>query len=198
MVILTPGQITVGTEVHFRFDHEGGGGASTYNWNYGDGANETTGNNQGRHAYMAAGNYTVTCMFTNMGAPPASGSITVTVVDNRRIFPQGSGFRQGKRVNFQAENFASPNLRWDFGDGTVESGQQTNGHVYANPGNYTVKAFDFNGDTPLFSQCQVPVEPDNRQLSAVPNAPRANQAVVFTAQNLPRRRPALGIWRRQE
>ena len=183
VVILTPGQINVGTEVHFRFDHEGGGGASTYSWNYGDGANETTNNNQGHHAYMAAGNYTVTCMFTNMGAPPASGSITVTVMDNRRIFPQGSGFRQGKRVNFQAENFASPNLRWDFGDGTVESGQQTNGHVYANPGNYTVKAFDFNGDTPLFSQCQVPVEPDNRQVSALPNAPRAGQAVAFTAQN---------------
>jgi PKD repeat protein len=183
VVILTPGQISVGAEVHFRFDHEGGGGASTYSWNYGDGSSETTGNNQGHHAYMAAGNYTVTCTFTNMGAPPASGSITVTVVDNRRIFPQGNGFRQGKRVSFQAENFASPNLRWDFGDGTVESGQQTNGHVYANPGNYTVKAFDFNGDTPLFSQCQVAVEPDNRQLQAVPSPPRAGQAVQFTAGN---------------
>ena len=69
VVVVTSGQISVGTEVHFRFDHEGGGGASSYSWSYGDGASETTGNNQAHHAYTAAGTYTVTCMFTNMGGP---------------------------------------------------------------------------------------------------------------------------------
>lgn len=184
VVIVTPGQISVGMEVHFRFDHAaGGGGGSSYSWSFGDGGTETTNNNQAHHAFNSAGTFSVTCMFTNMGAPPASGTVMVTIVDNRRVSPQGGGFRQGKRVNFQAENFASPNLRWDFGDGTVESGPQNNGHVYPNPGNFTVKAFDFNGDTPTFSQCQVMVEPDNRRLDAVPSAPRANQSVAFSAQN---------------
>ncbi len=184
VVIVTSGPISVGQQVHFRFDHDGGGGAgSSYSWNFGDGGIETTNNNQAHHAFSGAGTFPVTCMFINIGAPPASGSVMVTVVDNRRILPQGGNFRQGKRVNFQAENFAGPTLRWDFGDGTVESGPPNTGHAYPNPGNYTVKAFDFNGDTPTFSQCQVMVEPDNRQLNAVPGTPRAGQAVAFTAQN---------------
>jgi PKD repeat protein len=186
LVVVTTGQITVGTEVHFRFDHEGGGGSgSSYSWSFGDGGTETANNNQAHHAFNSAGTFTVTCMFMNMGAPPASATVMVTVVDNRSISPQGDHFRQGKRVNFQAENFAGPNLRWDFGDGTVESGPHNHGHVYPNPGNFMVKAFDFNGDTPSFSQCQVQVEPDNRQLTAVPNSPRAGQSVAFSALNFP-------------
>lgn len=181
VVVVTPGQIQAGTEVHFRFDHEGGGGGS-FSWNYGDGSVENTGNNQGHHTYAAAGIYLVTCVLQTSSAL-ITGNTRIVVVDNRRISPQGGGFRQGKRVSFQADNFASSSLRWDFGDGTVESGPRNHGHVYASAGNYTVKAYDANGESPTFSQCQVTVAPDNRQLSAAPSSPRANQAVAFTAQN---------------
>ncbi len=184
IVIVTPGQISVGTDVHFRFDHDGGGGTG-FSWSFGDGTVETTSNNQGHHAYMAAGTFTVTCTMLGSEAAPVIGNATVTVVDNRRISPQGGSFRQGRRVNFRAENFVGPNLRWDFGDGIVESGPANHGHLYPNPGNFTVKAYDFNGDTPTFSQCQVTVEADNRQLSAAPNAARAFQNIIFTAGNFP-------------
>jgi PKD repeat protein len=185
VVVVTTGQISVGTEVHFRFDHEGGGGASIYNWSYGDGANETTGNNQAHHAYTAAGTYTVTCMFSNPGGPPSSAMVMVTVVDDRRVSPQGGNFRQGRRVNFQADNFAGNNLTWNFGDGTVENGPRNHGHTFGSQGSFLVKVYESGSNESTAVNCQVQVEPDNRQLTVAPNAPRANQSVAFSAQNFP-------------
>jgi len=184
IVVVTPGPLQAGAEIHFRFDHEGGGGAG-YSWNYGDGAVENTPNNQGRHVFNAAGPYTVTCMKTDSAAALVTASLAIQVVDNRRISAQGGGFRVGQRIAFQSENFAAASLRWDFGDGTAESGPRNHGHAYASPGTYTVKAWDQNGGSPTFSACQVTVEADNRRLSADPAAPRANQSVAFSAQNFP-------------
>ena len=178
------GQINVGTQVVFRVP-AGRAPDASYNWDFGDGSPaEVKPGMENRHVYNQPGSYHVTATPapTAAVAPPADEA-TITVVDNRRISPQGGNFRQGKRVNFQSENFVSNSLRWDFGDGTVESGPRNNGHVYASPGNFTVRAYDNNGDTPLFSTCQVMIGADNRQLSASPNAPRANQAVAFSAQN---------------
>jgi len=183
VVIVTPGQISVGSEVHFRYDHEGGGGSSTYTWNFGDGASETTNNNQGHHAYSAAGTYTVTCMFSNMGGPPSSASATLTVVDNRHVAPQGGNFRQGRRVNFQADNFAGNNLTWNFGDGTIENGPRNHGHVYGGQGSFQVRVYEAGASESSAVSCQVTIEADNRRLDAVPGAPRANQVVAFSAQN---------------
>jgi PKD repeat protein len=184
VTIVTPGPISVGQEVHLRFDHEGGGGASaSYSWNFGDGSVETTNNNQAHHAFSSAGTFTVSCMFTNMGAPPVSGTATVTVVDNRRVSPQGSGFRVGRRVNFQADNFAGSTLTWNFGDGASESGPRNHGHVYGSQGSFQVKAHEPGSPESTAVSCQVMIEADNRRLDASPGTPRANQAVAFTAQN---------------
>ena len=186
IVMLTPGPVSVGQEVHFRFDQPGGGGNASFAWSFGDGTTENTDNHQAHHAFAVAGSYTVNCIYTNLGGgPPVSASIQVLVVDNRRITAQGRDFRVGQWVNFQSENFISNNLLWHFGDGTVESGPRLHRHAYQNPGDFTVKAFDNNGESPTFSQCPVHVEPDIRQLTAAPPAPRANQAVAFSAQNFP-------------
>ncbi len=99
--------------------------------------------------------------------------------------PQGNNFRSGKRVDFQSENFVDNSLRWDFGDGTVENGPRNRGHVFQNPGNYTVKAFDFGGNSNTAITCQVAVEADNRQLQVSPLSPRAGQEVNFAAGNFP-------------
>jgi len=88
-------------------------------------------------------------------------------------------------VNFQAENFAGSNLTWNFGDGTVESGPRNHHHVFGNPGSFQVKVYESGSGESTAVTCQVTVEPDNRRLSAAPSAPRANQAVAFSAQNFP-------------
>lgn len=184
VVVVTSGPISVGTEVHFRFDHAaGGGGGGSYSWNFGDGGSENTGNNQAHHAFRSAGTFRVACTVTNATATE-NAEVMVTVIDNRRVSVQGgASVRSGTRVSFQADNFASASLRWDFGDGTVESGGANHGHVYRQPGGFTVKVYDFNGDTASFSSCPLTVEPDNRQLNVVPAAPRANQVVAFSALN---------------
>ncbi len=182
IVITTPGQIVVGSEVHFRCEAELEPGASL-RWDFGDGSSESRPGKESQHVFREPGSFHVTCVLEGSSSGPANNEVTVTVGDNRHISPEGGNFRQGTKVNFRAENFVSNGLRWDFGDGTVEPGPKNHGHVYANPGNYTVKAFDFNGDSPTAITCPVAIAADNRQLAVAPAAPRAGQGVAFSAQN---------------
>lgn len=182
VTITSPGQVFVGSVVHFQFNPPQEAGSS-FRWDFGDGHSESKPGNENQHAFNEPGNFRVKCALEGSSSSPLTGEIMVNVGDNRRISPQGNNFRDGKRVNFQAENFIDNSLRWDFGDGTVENGARNQGHAYQNPGNYTVKAFDFGGNTATAITCQVAIEADNRKLSAAPNTPRAYQAVTFTAQN---------------
>lgn len=183
VVVITPGPISVGTEVHVRFDHAGGGGGGfTYSWNFGDGGAETTAGNQAWHAFRSAGSFLVTCLAAHPVTGSETAAVTVTVVDNRRLTPQGGEFRVGRRAGFQAESFASASLTWDFGDGAVESGPRNHGHVYRAPGSFRVQVYEA-GDEGRAVACSIIVGPDDRQLTAAPPAPRANQAVAFSAQN---------------
>jgi PKD repeat protein len=183
ITITSSRQVFVGSEVRFQFSPAQPAGVP-YHWVFGDNHSTDTSSNESQHTYNEPGTFLVTCT-----AVAATGQfraeITVNVGDNRRISAQGRNFRPGKKVSFQSENFVSNNLSWDFGDGSRESGPRNHDHVYQNPGGYTVKAYDFNGDTQTFSQCQVTIEADNRQLNAAPGSARAFQKVAFTAQNFP-------------
>ncbi|HUU06166.1 MAG TPA: PKD domain-containing protein [Patescibacteria group bacterium] len=183
IVITNSGQIFVGSEVHFRFDPDPGAAAG-YRWEYGDGRSDSTTDNQSSHAFNEPGNYRVTCIFLGSVDAPLTGEIALTVNDNRSISPQGNNFRSGRRVNFQSENFVDNNLRWDFGDRTIESGPRNHGHVYPNPGNFTVRAFDLGGSSPTAITCQVVIEADNRQVT-VSDPPELFQGaeVVFESRN---------------
>jgi PKD repeat protein len=183
VTIVSPGQIFVGSEVRFQFNPPQAPG-TTFHWDFGDGHVADTPGNESQHAFNEPGNYSVKCI-PNSAESPEQGEVMVNVSDNRSISPQGNAFRSGKKVDFQSMNFVDNNLHWDFGDGTSENGPRNFGHVYANQGNFTVRAFDFGGNTPTAITCQVMIETDNRQVSAVPSVPRANQSVAFSAQNFP-------------
>ncbi len=183
-IVMRPGQLFMGTEVFFQFNPPQPVGAG-YHWDFGDGNTMDTPNNECQHTFNEPGSYRVTCTISMPGTVQEQGEIMVTIVDNRRISAQGSNFRQGKKVNFQTDNFIGNSLKWDFGDGTVESGPRNHGHVFQNQGNYTVKANDLNGDDPTAITCQVMIEMDNRRLEALPRVPRTNEKVAFTAQNFP-------------
>ncbi len=181
-ITMRPAQVFVGTEVTFQFAPAPAAGAN-YHWDFGDGRQTDTQSNECRHAFNEPGDFRVTCMASLPGAGPEQGEISVTVVDNRRISPQGRGFRQGKKVNFEAENFIGSSVMWDFGDGTAEPGPRNHGHVYQDAGNFTVSARDLGGDDRTSITCQVTIEADNRRVDAAPRAPRARDKVTFTAQN---------------
>lgn len=183
VVVVTAGPLSVGVEVHFRFDPAGGGGGGvTYNWNFGDGGMETTSSNQARHVFRSAGGFLVSCLASSPASGSETAEVMVTVADNRRVTAQGGVLRAGRRVGFQADNFASASLTWNFGDGSIENGPRSHGHVYRAPGSFRVQAYEA-GDEGNAVACFVDVAPDDRRLTAAPPAPRANQAVAFSAQN---------------
>lgn len=167
IVIMTPGQVSVGMEVHLRFDHEGVGGGAGYGWNFGDGSTENTADNGARHVYRAAGTYTVTC--TRLGAleRSASGQTTITVVDNRRLSALPSVPRANQKVFFHAEHFSHSGLNWDYGDGTVEVGGPQPVHVYPSPGNFRVRVWEQGATQESAVIMNLMVQPDARQISII-------------------------------
>lgn len=184
IVIVTPGPISVGQEVHFRFDQPEGGGDGGYEWSFGDGETERTGNNQAHHAFSEAGTYTVSCNYVNLGGgAPISASTRVLVVDNRRLSAQGRDFRVGQPVRFQSENFIGSSLRWDFGDGTVENGGASRSHAFRQPGSFQVRVWDNSATADSAVRLDIQVAPDDRRLQAAPALPRAGSAVRFTADH---------------
>jgi len=148
---------------------------NSYRWDFGDG---TTVNNQisPSHTYTEPGQYTVTCSHGN-----STSSITITVNENRSITVSGSNFKVGDSVNFTAINFLTSNLKWDFGDGTIENGNSTKSHIYSRSGNFTVKVYDNNGTARIPVTYNINILPDNRSLNINPDNPALYQEITFNA-----------------
>ena len=94
-----------------------------------------------------------------------------------------SGFRVGKKANFQTENFVENSLRWDFGDGTVENDTTPPSitHSYFNPGAYTVRAYDGGATTPT-ATLFVQVWPQRAIVYSPPQV-SIGEVVTFRAMN---------------
>ncbi|MBN2346659.1 MAG: hypothetical protein JXO51_09750, partial [Candidatus Aminicenantes bacterium] len=121
IIIETGGRIFVGTEVRFRFDPAPEMGV-VLRWDFSDGRGESKPGGDNQHAFREPGTYRVTCEREGAGHPSSAAQVQVVVEDNRRVAPQGRNFRPGERVGFRGENFVDRTLRWDFGDGSIESG----------------------------------------------------------------------------
>ena len=190
IIIETPGQIHVGMDVHFRFDHAGPGidvaEGGTYNWKFGNDGIESTNNNQAKHAFQDTGAFHVTCVFisTIPSTGPKSAEVMVTVVDNRQLNAIPNSPRANQSVAFNAQNFAGGELRWDFGDGKTENGGLSMTHVYAAPGTFHVQAWETGAGRNSAVKVSLLVQPDVRQLLIVaPPEIFAGTDVVFEARN---------------
>ena len=98
-------------------------------------------------------------------------------------------FFRGPQFDVEARNFAGANLKWDFGDGTVESGGGRKSHRYARPGNYVqvqVAEADAPDDLPLEKRIQVLA--DNRDLAVKTGVIFANSEFEITAREFQGRR----------
>ncbi len=133
-------------------------------WDLGDGTEIKPGAGPGvvrpsfqvSHVYEKAGTYNVRAYDSggDKSQPPLVVEVQVAA-DPRRILVAPSRAEAGKSLEFNAVNFNTPErLRWDMGDGTVipsekEAGVQVGSllnYSYKKPGNYLVKAYDWNGD----------------------------------------------------
>ncbi|MBN1223928.1 MAG: PKD domain-containing protein, partial [Candidatus Aminicenantes bacterium] len=189
-IAFSPQAPSVGESVTFtahNFDSK-----TCVRWDFGDG---TTVNDSSppsvAHIYSRRGSFLVRA-FDNCGAS-ATASTTVRVGGDRRALSYTpSDPRVNEEITFQAKDFFTKRIRWDFGDGSVTPrGKTAERHTYRNPGSFTVKAWDesdqeiaqsMQQDLPPVS-IQVTVSPDLRMISYSPVSPVTGQEITFTATN---------------
>ncbi len=161
-------------------------------WDMGDGTALTSGGKAEpgddatlSYAYAAPGRYVVRVLDEGgqSSLPPVTAVVTVTA------HPRSLRLRPEKPlanhpVEITALNFREPgNILWDLGEGAgaEEKGGFVVRHVYAQPGDYQVKAFD-GGDTsqpPLTAAVRVAADP--RRVRVKPGAASAGVELEFSA-----------------
>ncbi len=113
-----------------------------YSWNFGDGTPAVTGPSAS-HVYVTPGTYTVKLAATNsIGTVTASQVISVegkpvaSFVADRTTLPAPGA------VVFIDTSTGTPSpstWRWEFGDGTADSTEQSPTHTFSKPGTFTVR-----------------------------------------------------------
>ncbi len=128
-------------------------------WDFGDG---TVANDADppaiSHTYRTAGVFMVRA-FDNGGAAQTA-AVSVRVLSERMITMNPADPRVGEEAVFQALNFTSSSLRWDFGDGAIldPAGVRV-GHVYSSTGPFTVRAFELSGGAQVMAALPLSVYP---------------------------------------
>jgi PKD repeat protein len=191
----------VGQNIGFNKNcHDLFSGFSSCVWTFGDGDSITYSNDSNRgwqyHGYRNPGTYTVKYSRNNPGTTPSCPeieTINVTIEEDRYLQINPTSPKAGQSTQVAAVNFNTPtNIRWDMGDGTIVSANRTRfiqgksviTHTYNKPGTYTIRAYDWNGDTsntPVSLVVSV-VQP-SRNIDFFPFTPRVDQPITFTAIN---------------
>lgn len=150
-------------------------------WNFGD-RTILTGGISVTHVYNNAGTYTVTANETNSKYAPVRVVVTVQQ-PNRSINLWPRSPRVDQLMYFEARNFLTTSIDWNFGDGTIMTGVSTTvTHRYQNPGTYTVSAKDSSiNHTPVSITFSVAEE--NRYITVSPPEVRTNETVTVNAFN---------------
>ena len=120
------------------------------------------------------------------GPSPFTDTLSVTVIDARRITYSPSAPLVVQPVIFSALNFISPSIRWDFGDGTAPvTGGATISHVYSVPGPYTAKAKDLGGASAATHTATLNVGFDitRRRIDYAPLIAFPGRPITFTARD---------------
>ncbi len=186
------GTTTVGKNMGFQLDCNNFASA---NWYWGDGTSllgVADDLSWRYHTYRNPGTYTVHMHRSNQyypnycnGANPDEYR-TVTILENRTISASIANPYAGQAVTFTATNFNTPgNITWNMGDGTVYTGRgATISHVFAKSGTFTVRAFDWNGDTKTTPvSMTIAVGEAVRMITYAPAMPRVDQEVAIQAVN---------------
>ena len=170
-------------------------------WDFGDGTNTITGTFV-THTYAGPGTYyvcmtevdsagTVICQYCQNVTVASSGNCNFSISSN-----PGNPFV----VDFVAGSLIGTTFIWDFGDGTVGSGQ-SNTHTYANPGTYTVCLSIGVGGAIVCTGCQTIVIASNSwcqasftSVSLGLNAYFVNQSTIIPINVPPLPPPVNYLW----
>ncbi len=167
-ITFTPPDPRAGEEIAFRAVNFTS--TALVRWDFGDGRieNDTT-PPVISHVYRSPGTFTVRAF--DGGAMGPAVRVEVRVLPERIITFAPPDPREGEEITFQASNFRSPTLRWDFGDGTVLSAGTQVTHAFGSAGPWTVRAFELGGGAEVSKSVPLTVFPAQ--------GPRARFAVSF-------------------
>jgi PKD repeat protein len=140
------------------------------------------------HVYRNPGTFTM--HFRRYSGPdsfcPLNEYKTVIVRETRSITMSPEKPSVGQVVRFTAVGFKTPgDITWDMGDGkTYKHNKSSITHTYAKAGKYTVRAFDWKGDTTTTPvSLAITVAEPMRMITFMPAAPRVDQEVSLQAVN---------------
>jgi len=118
------------------FGNLSSGGATNYQWDFGDGNNSTATNPS--HTYGAAGTYTVMLIASSScGSDTITHTASIQVQQVSAAFSASASACTGAPLSFSNTTSGATNYQWDFGDGN-NSTASAPAHTYANAGTYTV------------------------------------------------------------
>jgi PKD repeat protein len=128
--------------------------SGSIDWNFGDGSPQQTYSAAVSHRYQNPGVFVITALEHGSEGAPATRAIAI-LPENRFLSLSTQELRAGEPLTVTANNFRSPLILWDFGDGTVLSGPPVMTHAYKLPGNYAITARDENGTSEKRIQASV-------------------------------------------
>jgi PKD repeat protein len=170
----TPSNPAVGTTITFTSTSYSG---YALDWTFGDGSTATTYSSQTTHYYKDPGTYTVKAVDSGYGLNDA---ISLTIHEDRSISISPINPAVGQTITITLFNAKSPPIRWNFGDGRTVAGPPNTNHTYNSPGSYTIKAYDFNGQSTIPVTYIVSVN-NPKLVTWKPQSPYEGQRVYFTA-----------------
>ena len=134
------------------------------------------------HTYTSPGRYTVRA-YDFYGDTNTPVTLIVNVeLPQRSITYSPSEVWAGAPVQFNAVNFLSDAIDWNFGDGTIVSAGISTTHIYNDAGIFTVTARESNTNYNPVS-IRVTVTMPNRLIRIIGDSHRVDEPVEFRARN---------------
>ena len=135
--------------------------AMQVNWKIGPGEMKMGSPKTVQHQFYDPGNFEIECQIQNQ--TPVKTRINVR--DNRTISFSPKYVFEGAKATFDTRFFNTPSLKWDFGDGTVQTAGKRHSHIYRSPGRFVVEVFDFNGQSKVPVIKRLNILRENREIS---------------------------------
>ncbi|MBS1737098.1 MAG: PKD domain-containing protein, partial [Bacteroidetes bacterium] len=175
-------------------------GASSFQWDFGDGNILSTYKNIDTvyHTYYAAGNYTILLRAQNNCADTSTtDQLTVFPKPTAAFAVQSNRVCKGDTLFFKNNSTLATSYQWKFGDGTT-SVLENPKHVYTSPGLYTVKLFVFKLNAPG-STC---IDSTEQQIEVVSSLPgtftmsgSSSECAPFTVTFVNKNKPSVtALW----
>ena len=138
--LAVPLEVIAGEAYDLALQNVAGG---NFEWQFSDGTRQAGISSRGKK-FASPGTHQIKLIDRSGKYPPMLKKIVVKP-DNRslQVIPKLALPNESMKV--KAVNFRGNTVKWDFGDGTVMTGQKIMNHKYKKIGKYKVQAVDFGG-----------------------------------------------------